>query len=386
MIAETAIRPAEGASCANALRELAAERRSVRVRGSGTKDYLGDLRPTSATIDTSALAGIVDHVPADLTVTVAAGTRLAEVQRALGSHGQFLPLDPPHAEAATIGGILAARSEGFGRLRYGGMRDLLIGTVTALADGSVARAGGRVVKNVAGYDLNKLLIGSFGTLGVVVEATLKVVPLPAARGLSTAACADAASAFAIADAILRTSVRPSALVVHADARGWSVLVAAHGSPAQVERAMTEAARAAAAAGARADRAEESLLAPLRELPATATDGALLRASLPLGAQRSLAESAARFETFARLVADAGSGIVRVHLRGDDALVLRAADTLLAGATAVGGSAHVERRDPGLRDRLGAWPGARPGGDFLMRRIKDAFDPFGILEPGRSAVG
>jgi glycolate oxidase FAD binding subunit len=384
---ETVERPTDAASCAAMLAHAAREGRSVRVRGADTKAYLGDLRRTDAVLETGAMTGIVDHVPADLTVTVAAGTRLADLQRALGAHGQFLPLDPPHADAATLGGVVASDSNGFGRLRYGGVRDLLIGTVVALADGTVAHGGGRVVKNVAGYDLNKLLIGSFGTLGVIAETTLKVLPLPGARALAVARCAGAPAAFAVADAIVRTALRPSALVVEGTRAAWTALVGAEGPAAQVDRAMREAARAAEAAGTTAERSDDDRpLAELRELPATATDGVLVRAALPLGAQRSFAESAAGLDAFARLVADAGSGVVRVHLRGDDATVLRDADTLLAAAAVVGGSARIERRDGSLRERLGAWGAVRPAGDFLMRRIKDAFDPRGVLEPGRAPIG
>ena len=380
------VRPTDAATCAAALRDATRDRLTVRVRGGDTKAYLGDLRPVDLMLETTGMAGIVDHVPADLTITVGAGTRLADVQRALGEHGQLLPLDPPHAGGATIGGIVASGSDGFGRLRFGGIRDLLIGTVVALADGTVAHAGGRVVKNVAGYDLNKLLIGSFGTLGVIVEATIKVLPQTAARGLAVARCGGPAAAFAIAEALVRMPLRPSALVVEGTTTAWSALVGAQGTAPYVARAMAEAERAGAAVGATVERApDESALGPLRELPATATDGALVRAALPLGAQRSFAESAARLDTFARLVADAGTGVVRVHLRGDDAAVLHAADTLLAGASIVGGSARVERRDAALRERLGAWGVRPPGGDFLMRRIKDAFDPAHVLEPGRSAV-
>ena len=379
------MRPADVAACAAALAEASRERRTVRVVGGGTKSYLGDTRPTDLTLETSALAGIVDHVPADLTVTAGAGTRMADLQRALGDHGQFLPLDPPHADRATLGGLIAAASDGFGRLRYGGIRDALIGSTIALADGTVARAGGRVVKNVAGYDLNKLLIGSLGTLGVVAEATLKVLPLPEARGLSVIRCRSAATAFQVADAFVRTPLRPSALVVEGSGRAWSVYVGVHGTREQVDRVMREAARGAETVGAAVERADEDVLAPLRELPGTATDGALVRAALPIGPQRSFVESAAQLETFARLVADAGTGIVRVHLRGDDAAVLNAADTLVAGASVIGGTARVERRAPSLEARLAVWGGPPPGGLFLMRRIKDAFDPAGVLEPGRSVV-
>src|SRR5207244_7858793 len=184
------------------LADASRERRTVRIAGGMTKSYLGELRATDLELRTTRLAGIVDHVPADLTVTPAAGTRLADLASALANAGQFLPLDPPHAEEATVGGVIAADSNGFWRARYGGVRDLLIGTRTALADGSVVRSGGRVVKNVAGYDLNKLLVGSLGTLGVIVEATFKVLPLPAARDGRLGRFENAADAFAAADAIL----------------------------------------------------------------------------------------------------------------------------------------------------------------------------------------
>jgi glycolate oxidase FAD binding subunit len=383
----TALRPATAADCAAALADASAAHRTVRVRGAGTKSYLGELAPTDLVLETLALAGIVDHVPADLTVTVAAGSRLADVRSALARHGQMLPLDPPHADAATVGGIVAANSNGFGRVRYGGVRDLLIGTVVALPDGTVVRGGGRVVKNVAGYDLNKLLIGSLGTLGVIAETTFKILPLPASRGAVIARGRRAAAAFEIADRLLRTPLRPAALVVEGTRAGWAAVVAVHGAPAQVQRGMDDAARVASEQGAQVEPVdEEGVLGPLRELPATATLGALVRAALPLAAQRSYAENASRLDTFERCVADAGSGIVRVHLRGDHPAVIHSADTLVAAAAVVGGSARLERRDDGLRASLRAWTDARPGGHFLMERLKSAFDPNGILEPGRSVVG
>lgn len=386
LTAEALVRPTDTDACAAALAEAARERRTLRVRGAGTKDYLGELTPADAVVQTTALTGVVDHVPADLTVTVRAGTRFADLQAALHATGQHVPLDPPHSAAATVGGIVAANSNGFGRLRYGGVRHLVIGTTTALPDGTVAHSGGRVVKNVAGYDLNKLLIGSMGTLGVITEITLKVLPLPRARAVAVARCARAADAFAIADALLRTPIRPSALVVDGTRRAWTAVVAAEGEPAAVERAMLETGSAADRNTAAVDRGEsaEAVLGPLRDLPATAGDGVLVRASLPLAAQRSFVDAATALEAFERCVADAGTGMVRIHLRGEDAAVILGADTLMAGARSVGGCARIERRDATLRDRVSAW-GAPPGGDFLMARIRLAFDPLGTLEPGRGIV-
>src|SRR5438874_10646155 len=239
--------PADPAECARLLAEAADDRRTIRITGSGTKSYLGDVGSTDVELSTERLAGVIDHVPADLTVTLGAGTRMADVAAALARAGQFLPLDPPHADAATIGGIIAANSNGFWRARYGGVRDLLIGTRTALTDGTIARAGGRVVKNVAGYDLDKLLVGSLGTLGVIVEATLKVLPLPETSDGLVARFERPDEAFAVADAIVRAAARVEACVIDRTDEGfWRVAVQARGSGPTVMRAISDARREVAA--------------------------------------------------------------------------------------------------------------------------------------------
>jgi FAD/FMN-containing dehydrogenase len=376
--------PTDGSECAGLLAEATADRRTVRIKGSGTKSYIGDVGATDVELGTERLAGVIDHVPADLTVTVGAGTRMADLAAVLDRAGQFLPLDPPHADEATVGGVIAANSNGFWRARYGGVRDLLIGTRTALADGTVARAGGLVVKNVAGYDLDKLLVGSFGTLGVIVEATLKVLPLPERSDGLVARFDRPADAFAVANAVTRAASRVEACVVERSEDGpWRVAVQARGSDPTVKRAMSDARREVAAGHGEAVELADALVR-MRELPARATDGALVRVSLPLAASAAFAESAVGLESFSALVVDAASGIVRVHLvNDDDDAVIRDAEALLLAARMVGGAGRIERRAEQLRSRLLTWPN-RPNGDFLMRRIKEAFDPAGILEPGRSA--
>jgi glycolate oxidase FAD binding subunit len=279
--------------------------------------------------------------------------------------------------------VIAANSNGFWRARYGGVRDLLIGTRTALADGTVALAGGRVVKNVAGYDLDKLLVGSFGTLGVIVEATLKVLPLPVASDGLAAQFARSAEAFAAAGAVARAASRAEAIVVdHSEGTAWRLAIQARGSGPTVRRAIEDARREVARHQGQTRELTDDL-ATMRELPARASEGALVRVALPLAATPAFSETAARLECLATLVADAASGIVRVHLMGEDDAVIRDAEALLLAARAVGGAGRVERRAEHLGSRLPTWP-TPPNGDFLMRRIKDAFDPAGILEPGRSA--
>ena len=157
------------------LLHLAAQNsRHVVPRGGGTKDGLGLCSaPADMKLSLTGMAGILHHSVGDLIVSALPGTTLRELQTALGKEGQFLPLDPPWSEEATLGGIVAANASGPKRSLYGSARDYLIATRVAKPDGSIIRTGAKVVKNVAGYDMNKLFIGAMGTLGVFTELTFK---------------------------------------------------------------------------------------------------------------------------------------------------------------------------------------------------------------------
>src|SRR5207248_10242411 len=157
------------------------------------------------------LARLVEHEPGDLTVTVEAGVTIAELQVALGNRGQWLSLDPADAERATLGGVLAANAAGPRCHLYGTARDLLIGVTVVTADAAVVKGGGKVVKNVAGYDLPKLFIGSYGTLGVIVEATLKLRPVPDAERLVALRFAGLKDAAAAVRALLASDLIPNAV-------------------------------------------------------------------------------------------------------------------------------------------------------------------------------
>ena len=182
---------------ATMLAGASAERRTVRIRGAGTK--LGWGAPT-ATPDielcTTGLNRIVEHNVGDLTAILEAGVPLAEAQRTFAAAGQMLALDPPLSPgpespaAATIGGIAATGDSGPLRHRYGTPRDLIVGATVALSDGSIARSGGKVIKNVAGYDLAKLFAGSFGTLGVILSLSVRLHPLPSETTTVLAAADD----------------------------------------------------------------------------------------------------------------------------------------------------------------------------------------------------
>src|SRR5262249_51446289 len=168
---------------ARALVEASSAGQRVSIRGGGTKsDWCGATAAADVVLSTTSLNRVVAHRHGDLTATFEAGARLADVNRALGTHRQRLPPDPPWADRATIGGLARANDSGPPPHRYGAPRDQIIGIEIARADGTRAKAGGIVVKNVAGYDLARLMTGSFGSLGVVLSATFKLYPLPAASG------------------------------------------------------------------------------------------------------------------------------------------------------------------------------------------------------------
>src|SRR5215472_18254992 len=176
---QLAIEPANEHQLADALRFANIAGLSAIPRGSGTK--LGWGNPPSradVVISTTRLNHVLEHAWADLTVTVEAGCMIQTLQETLAQHGQRLALDPLWPERATVGGILSTNDSGALRLRFGALRDLIIGVTIALPDGTLARSGGKVVKNVAGYDLPKLVTGALGTLGVITRAVFRLHPLP----------------------------------------------------------------------------------------------------------------------------------------------------------------------------------------------------------------
>jgi glycolate oxidase FAD binding subunit len=391
-LAARRVRPADARELAAALREADEAGLAVVPHGAGAQQYVGN--PPSRVdviLETRALDGIVEHTPADLTVTVRAGARLADLQAALGAAGQRLTLDPPHALDATIGGLIATNASGPRRAKYGTLRDLVIGMRVALVDGTIARAGGKVVKNVAGYDLNKLYIGSLGTLGVIVEATFKVLPLPAQEAALAARFVSLRRASEAAVAIAHTGLRPAALEAHDLDDDPRLVVVADGHEPAVERVLAETSRIAREYGARSvDRASdvETALAPSRGL--IESEALILRASVPLAAQGPFVDEIRRIAhdrtAGVALAAHAGNGIVRARLSGEAEAVSRAAVEMFALAKTVEGDAWCERVPDALRDVVrDAWFGEPPG-FFLMRRIKREFDPRDTLNPGRFVGG
>src|SRR5262245_55087975 len=199
---------------AGALREAAERDQPVVPWGAGTLQHLGAAPPPGAlTLHTGALDRIVEYNPADLTITVEAGVPLGAIQEALRPHGQWLPWDPPASTEATVGGLLAAGASGPLRLGYGTPRDWVLGMRVALGDGRLVKSGGKVVKNVAGYDAHKLHIGALGTLGVIVAATFKVAPLPERLGSLRLVCRAREEALRLAERLRARPLAPASLAL-----------------------------------------------------------------------------------------------------------------------------------------------------------------------------
>src|SRR6266849_8826503 len=191
------------------------------TRGGGSRLNLGGIPERfDVLLETTKLRRLLEHEAPDLTCHVEAGITFAEFQAKLATKGQWLALDPPDAQQATIGGILASNASGPKRLRYGTARDIVIGLRVVQASGDIARSGGRVVKNVAGYDLNKLYIGSLGTLGIIIEANFKLQPLPISERTFLLTFLNAADAMQTVITILGSLLTPSAVEL-IDARAAS---------------------------------------------------------------------------------------------------------------------------------------------------------------------
>jgi glycolate oxidase FAD binding subunit len=178
--------------------------------GSGSKLGWGGVgKDVDLVISTERLNRVIEHAVGDLTVTVEAGVKLADLQNLLRQENQFLPLDPAYSQQATLGGIIATADSGSWRHRYGGVRDMLLGISFVRSDGQLAKAGGRVVKNVAGYDLMKLFTGSYGTLGVLTEFTFRVYPIPEASG-TLVLTGEAQAIASVTKTLLASALTPTA--------------------------------------------------------------------------------------------------------------------------------------------------------------------------------
>ncbi|TNC29751.1 FAD-binding protein [Amycolatopsis alkalitolerans] len=347
------------------------------VAGTGTATSWGaPAAPADAIIDTTKSTGVLRYNPADMTIAVRAGTPLVAIQQVLAEHHQRVAFDPARAaRGATVGGLLATADAGPLRTGYGSLRDLVIGVTVVLSDGTVARSGGHVIKNVAGYDLAKLFHGSLGTLGVVAEVVLRLHPLP--RATSTVAVEGSAEdAFAVTGKVVEAGLEAAALE-WCDGR---LLVKLEGTPDGVtERAGAVCAIAADAQVLSEDEADRAWAG----VAATAEGGSgstVLRiGTLPTAGPRAVGKIlalAGESGIAARVSSSVQIGVHTVHLSGG------AHDELLSLAQQEFGAAVTVHRRDGLGPSSG-W-GPPPPAVRVMRAIKRQFDPAGRFGAGRFA--
>lgn len=345
---------------------------------------------------------ILEHEPGDLTVTVEAGLPVEALQAALGKRGQWLSLDVGASNRSTVGGMLASDASGPRRHLYGTARDLVIGLTVVMADGSLVRGGGKVVKNVAGYDLPKLYIGSFGTLGVLVEATMKLRPRVDVDRLVVARFNRLNAAGAAARAVLGSDLIPSALEL-ADGEALrrlglggaaALLVGLDGLAEQVDWEVAELSRLLGPIGlgettvldgtARDDawRGLAGLGRPGHERVAAVMKWAVLPSQIA-ELMDAGAAAAQRNGLVGALTAHAGVGIVTAVLAGgtNPNAVVSTLTEWRALVNRVDGHAMIEWAPLAVKERVAVWDAARPT-LRLMKGIKERLDPRGLLNPGR----
>ena len=392
LLPSTAMRPDDAADAARDLSACDQVPAAVVVWGGGTQMRLGaPPRRYEVAFSTDGMTRLLEYEPADLTCRVEAGMRLSDLQATLRAQGQRLPLDPPRPERATVGGMVAANTNGLTRGRYGTVRDWVIGIAVAYPSGKVARAGGKVVKNVAGYDLMKLHIGALGTLGVVAEVNFKVQARPEAEATLLAHFEAPGPALEVGLKLARQYLAPAAAIVldrdslrecglTADWR-WTLALKLDGYAREVDAARDLAIRFIREGGGTVDELEipPAFWDAARDWSAPEDDGVVLRAIVPVTSSQLLM---AAVPPDARVLAQPGAGVVDVRVPLPTAI-----ETLARLRSAVGAEGQVvaAAAPASVKQTVDVW-GPPPPGFPIMRALKQALDPNGILNAGRFVGG
>jgi len=384
--------PVDALECAHLLAEASSLGRAVTPVGGGTALNLGNLpERVDLMMLTAGLSGIIDYEPTDLVISVGAGARFGDVQAVLAEHGQRLPIDPSGGADATIGGLIATARSGPLRYSAGTLRDLLIGISVAHPSGTVTKAGGMVVKNVSGYDMPRLYLGSLGTLGIITSANLKVLPRPRTEAtiLTTHETAEAAFAFASRLHVAREPMAALEVVQREDA--WTVAVRIEGRDQTVE--MVRRRISAEAPPDFSDLDSEASAAwwadfVSHQRPQVPKTSVLVRcgvrpkdtATLALGIIAAMANVGV---TVPYLAASPGTGGVLAELNfgtNGSAQKLAEAQALLLG---LANAATIVAAPPPWKRGIDIW-GRLPDGFDVMESLRQQFDPSRTINPGRFA--
>ncbi len=393
-------RPASLDEVSRLIALASAEGLAVAPRGSGSALDLGaPPARLDLVVDLSRLTAIVDYVPADMVATAQAGVTLDILARELGKHGQMLALDPHGGASRSVGGVLATNASGPRRFRYGTGRDLLLGARFVQADGTVTWGGSKVVKSVTGYDIPKLLTGSLGTLGVIVEATLRLHPVQPASGSWLFSFPSREAAGALASSVLASSLEPDRLAwLNAAALGR---VGQDPAPAAVAVSVASVAEAVTSQGALFGAMASRLGARISTLDESfwpRVGGALADPivvkiaseirRLPFWAGE-IESAGARHGLSAAVVGEAGNGILRAAFEGSvlpESWAREIIAPLREALAAEGGNLVVERAPLGLKRAADVWGPVPEAALAVMKRLKAEFDPRGTLNPGRFVGG
>jgi glycolate oxidase FAD binding subunit len=391
------VAPDNAQAVADALADAAERRLGVAPVGGGSALALGNApERLDLVLSTAKLGGVLAYEPTDLVISVGAGARFADVQAVLAEHGQRLPLEAPGGDRATIGGLIATALAGPRRLGSGTLRDLLIGIGVAHPSGTVTKAGGMVVKNVTGYDLTRVYHGSLGTLGVIVSANFKVLPVSRFEATVVARFDANDAAFAAVSRIRLSSIQPIALEVTRLEGGWLAAVRLEGREGTVRGLMADA-TALLEAGGNADaepiEADESAAWWQRYLavqaPSVVGNEVVVRCGVRPRSTGELVELLESLESDGVVVVDAiqaspGLGVVYLRLRptvgGVDGSPLASIQAKLLD---LADHATILAASPELKRGVDVW-GRPPETLDLMRALKEQFDPARVLNPGRFA--
>jgi glycolate oxidase FAD binding subunit len=379
-------RPADEAQLSVALRLCAEHEATVIPWGGGTAIALGNApRHIDVVISTERLARIIDHDHANLTVSAESGVVLTRLQGELANEHQFAPLEAPFPDCATIGGIIAANLNGPRRSYHGSVRDLVIGIRVVLIGGEKIKAGGKVVKNVAGYDMCKLFVGSLGTLGIISAATVRLAPLPESSAtLVVSGSFDDARQFA--NELGRTRLLPAAVILRLEGNHWLLAVRLEGFAETVARSQREVRDIADSLGVKVQvlRADEqgAFWRFIEDFPLQ-SETLVFRVTLPRAELFPSVQTFSRWENVT-VVADAIAGTAWLAAAPTPTALQRFLE-LAAMAHDRRGHAIIFSAPAELKRGVEVW-GESPPTLSLMRGVKHQFDPKELLNPGRFLGG
>lgn len=395
--------PRDAQELARMLAQCNADKCAVVPWGGGTLQHLGSAPVQyDAVLQTTNLNQIVEYAADDLTGTFGAGMTLAEIERVLNENGQFLPIDVPHPETATIGGVLASGMNGTLRLRYGPARDFMLGNRFATVDGDVIKAGSKVVKNVAGYELHKVQVGAFGTLGVITEATFKLFPKPPAEILMWASFKTLTDACAAVPKIWGLVVPPLAIelfdafagkMVNPKEEGaWAIAARFGGSKtamAVVRDLVGQIAQEQDALDVHAVDEMTPSLRAIANMPATlrdkSPDALLVRVSVPPKELHAALRILLDFSPAPHIFAHAAITSIYASFQCDAATFAPLVTKLRMALRDIRGHLVIESAPDAVKQNLAIWD--EVGASLkMMQALKRKFDPNNILNPGRFVAG